>query len=1089
MIGIRSVDHTVYLLAVKLLFQHNYIIMTVELYSQDSIFNAGLTSVQAITQLIEPVYDTDLATKYYVDHAINILETDPRFDPNIVPLTEIPLATDSVVGGIKIGHGLTISLDGTLATILPEMLPLSGGTVTGQVSILSAITFPNGQVFRSTSAPVLTSLPVATNTTAGIVIKGEGLTIDNNGTISVIPFNGLHISGGNVYGDVTVYGVLSAADLRGTINNFPTANEIEFGCVKIGANLYLDDQNKLNAFAPYILTSATREVLGGVIIGNGIFVENGVISTSSVPATGGLVDGDLYISGSLHANNIVGPSNYTLPKATTNVLGGIRVGANLTIDSNGVLNANSPFTLTTATSSELGGVRVGDTLAIDASGYLTTKAATSSTFGSIKIGNDLKINNEGVVNLTNTFLNITGGTITHNLSVVGEIFATTIHGTLTSLPIATVEHIGGIKVGDGLIVDETGKLSLDVNTEGGMIDLTGIVNLSSYIPLSGNCNLTGTISGNDSAKLLFENTALSSVTTFAGSMLNQMGNLNGFQVNASFARPSQMTKDLSGNIFVADTLNHSIRKITPQGQVTTIAGGTGAGLVNGVGTLAKFSTPVGIVIDSTENLYVSDAGNSLIRKLTKNINDTYTVSTLAGNILKGVQDGTGSGAKFQYPSGMTIDTNDNIFVIDLKSISGSTTNGNVIRKVTTGGVVTTVVGGGADLSPNTTAANCRLAWNTNTSSKLTIDSQNNLIYADLYRVLKITPSGTVTTIAGGNTYSGGTIPHTAPYIHREGYITDNGDGYVGSLPLIFSVFVDKSENDTLYVGSSNYLKQITKTTSPNIYYFKNIIANGTYASDTFLNEVRAGTITCVIKDVNNDITYLDSAFNKICKIVPSRCSFDVQGGIITPLLRAGKIYGDGSGLANVFLRTGGILDGPLYSTNESTFGKLNIIDGSTPMIVAEINQTTGLGDITITGTYNGDGGGLTNVLHTSGGVIQGNLTLTGKLSSKGDIITDGDIVAFASSDRNLKENIYNIPNSLEKVLQLNGVCFNWKENNTAKDIGVIAQEVEQVLPEIVTTRANGYKAVQYDKLIPLLIESIKDLKNQIDDLKTQLKGR
>jgi len=111
----------------------------------------------------------------------------------------------------------------------------------------------------------------------------------------------------------------------------------------------------------------------------------------------------------------------------------------------------------------------------------------------------------------------------------------------------------------------------------------------------------------------------------------------------------------------------------------------------------------------------------------------------------------------------------------------------------------------------------------------------------------------------------------------------------------------------------------------------------------------------------------------------------------------------------------------------------------------------------------------------------------------GRIDASNDIVAFSSSDKKLKENIKPISKPLDKVLKLNGVEFDWKEltaeekktihGNEGHDVGVIAQEVEKVLPEVVQTRDNGYMAVKYEKMVPLLIEAIKELKAEIEDLK------
>lgn len=109
-------------------------------------------------------------------------------------------------------------------------------------------------------------------------------------------------------------------------------------------------------------------------------------------------------------------------------------------------------------------------------------------------------------------------------------------------------------------------------------------------------------------------------------------------------------------------------------------------------------------------------------------------------------------------------------------------------------------------------------------------------------------------------------------------------------------------------------------------------------------------------------------------------------------------------------------------------------------------------------------------------------------SSK-NLLVKGDIIAFSTSDKNLKDNIKNIENPLDKIVKINGVTFNWnssQETYTGTDVGVIAQEIEEIIPEAVTTRENGYKAVKYEKIIPLLIESIKELKDRNEALESKL---
>ena len=152
-----------------------------------------------------------------------------------------------------------------------------------------------------------------------------------------------------------------------------------------------------------------------------------------------------------------------------------------------------------------------------------------------------------------------------------------------------------------------------------------------------------------------------------------------------FYQPLGVGVDAAGNVYVADANNNRIRKITPGGVVTTLAGsadgGVGsAGYVDGMGTSARFSTPNGVAIDASGNVYVTDAGNYLIRKITP----AGLVSTLAGSV-EGYADGTGSAAKFEHVSGPALDAAGNIYVGDVGS--------NRIRKITPAGVVSTVAGG------------------------------------------------------------------------------------------------------------------------------------------------------------------------------------------------------------------------------------------------------------------------------------------------------------------------------------------------------------------------------------------------------------
>tara|TARA_E500000178_G_scaffold339407_1_gene380837 strand:- start:2662 stop:3537 length:876 start_codon:yes stop_codon:yes gene_type:complete len=123
-------------------------------------------------------------------------------------------------------------------------------------------------------------------------------------------------------------------------------------------------------------------------------------------------------------------------------------------------------------------------------------------------------------------------------------------------------------------------------------------------------------------------------------------------------------------------------------------------------------------------------------------------------------------------------------------------------------------------------------------------------------------------------------------------------------------------------------------------------------------------------------------------------------------------------------------------------------------------------------------------------ITTGTLVVTGGIGVSGAIYAGADILAYASSDKRLKEDIVKIDNSLEKLTKLSGYEYNWNSiaqemypERTKRDVGVIAQEVQEVLPSAVVEREDGYLAISYDSLIPLLIESIKTLKQEIDTIK------
>lgn len=173
-------------------------------------------------------------------------------------------------------------------------------------------------------------------------------------------------------------------------------------------------------------------------------------------------------------------------------------------------------------------------------------------------------------------------------------------------------------------------------------------------------------------------TAAAVVTTVAGN--GTAGNQNGTGTAATFNQPVGMAVDASGNLFVADYINHLIRKITPAGVVSTFAGSGNAALADGTGTAASFNGPFALAFDANGNLIVADYLNHAVRKITP----AGVVTTIAGNGTAGYLDATGAAARFNRPAGLAVDAANNIFICDAFN--------NRIRKITSAGVVSTIAG-------------------------------------------------------------------------------------------------------------------------------------------------------------------------------------------------------------------------------------------------------------------------------------------------------------------------------------------------------------------------------------------------------------
>ena len=552
-----------------------------------------------------------------------------------------------------------------------------------------------------------------------------------------------------------------------------------------------------------------------------------------------------------------------------------------------------------------------------------------------------------------------------------------------------------------------------------------------------------------------------------------------------------MTANLSSSIIPSITNTFDLGSASKQWRHVYIS--TGSIYMNGTAILSS---------NATDLILTTDNGQSL--KLLETAADTITLQTAEGNL---TLTSTGAGDVVLDPTTGVVSVKGTLQVQDGNKITSS--GGNTIQF----------------------GNNVAITGSLRTTSDLTVGG--NFVV-----------NGTTTTIDSTNINIGDNI------IVLNGTETTNGGMYVkdaaGASILTGSMLWDTT-NDKWIAGSKGNELAILRVGGDNVISASSLISISSSLIPSITNTFDLGSSTKFWKDLyisTGSIKFVGATGTVVGTLTNTGNGLNLDGGVVangdssfgTSSLAVTSVTGSlrvSGSLTTIGESTATSFNGTINANNNvvsssaQTIANLptGTVSGSSQITYASISSipggiVSGSSQIDATATTNWSTGiktrldantvisGSSQVTLSSttgyGTVINQNLLTTSNVQhaslgigmaasgTAGRIDASGDVVAYSTSDKNFKENITPIENPIEKIRMISGNTYDWKADMKefhgfeGNDVGVIAQEIEAVLPQLVTTRETGYKAVKYDKLVALLIEGIKAQQNQIDNLTIEI---